>query len=294
MAQSLAHRFGQIIGDVLETAVVSPLLEKFAKEHGLYLDRKGPRPCRAGLKCKWIDLNGNSHDLDFVLERGGTPDKAGIPVAFIESAWRRYTKHSRNKVQEIQGAVEPLVETYHKIGPFKGAILAGVFTEGALTQLRSLGFRVLYFPYDAVVNAFKKVGVDCSSDERTPERSFQQKIEAFKRLTASQRKKLATALTESQAAMIDHFIAALSTVVSRQIDRIIVLALHGKSQEVITIADAINFIESYNDPGRAIRVERFEIQVRYNNGDIVSGSFKDKEGAVEFLRSYQPVENAIV
>jgi len=110
MARSPAHRFGQIVGDVLEEAI-RPLLERFAKKHDLYLDMKGNRPCRHGRKCSWTDLNKNSHDLDFVLERGGTLDKIGMPVAFIETAWRRYTKHSRNKAQEIQGALEPLAET---------------------------------------------------------------------------------------------------------------------------------------------------------------------------------------
>jgi hypothetical protein len=294
MAQSFAHRFGQIIGDVLEAAVVLPLLEQFAREHGLYLDRKGPRPCRKGLKCKWTDLNGNSHDLDFVLERGGTAEKAGIPVAFIEAAWRRYTKHSRNKVQEIQGAVAPLSETYHKISPFKGAILAGVFTDGALTQLRSLGFTILYFPYEAVVAAFKKLHVDCRSDEGTPESEFRGKIEAVQRLTPRQRRSLATALLKTQATKIRQFMAALAAAVSRQIDRIVILALHGQSQEVTTIADAIQFIESYVEDGRARPIERYEIQVRYNNGDIVSGNFRAKADAVEFLKSYQPVEHPVV
>ena len=80
------------------------------------------------------DLNGNEHDLDFVLERGGTATKRGIPVAFIETAWRRYTKHSRNKAQEIQGAIVPLFETYKRYHPLMGAILAGDFTPGALTN----------------------------------------------------------------------------------------------------------------------------------------------------------------
>ena len=102
MAQSPSHRFGQIIGEVLEAAVL-PLMRQFANSHELYLDQRGVRPCRSTRKCSWVDLNGNTHDLDFVLERGGTPDKVGTPVAFIETAWRRYTKHSRNKVQEIQG-----------------------------------------------------------------------------------------------------------------------------------------------------------------------------------------------
>jgi len=70
MAKSPAHRLGQIIGDVLEGAIL-PVLLDFADKHSLYLDRKGLRPCRTGLKCAWKDLNGNSHDLDYVLERGG-------------------------------------------------------------------------------------------------------------------------------------------------------------------------------------------------------------------------------
>ena len=42
MAESPSHRFGQIIGEVLETAV-EPLLRQFAKGHGLFLDRHGAR-----------------------------------------------------------------------------------------------------------------------------------------------------------------------------------------------------------------------------------------------------------
>lgn len=171
MAQSPAHRFGQIIGEVLEAAVL-PVLEHFALSHGLYLDKKGVRPCRRGRKCTWSDLNNNKHDLDFVLERGGSPDHVGAPAAFIETAWRRYTKHSKNKVQEIQGAVEPLAETYRNYAPFKGAILAGEYTEPSLAQLRSLGFTVLHYPYDSVVSAFRRFGIDASSDEGPPTRNF--------------------------------------------------------------------------------------------------------------------------
>jgi hypothetical protein len=107
MAISPGHKFGQLIGEVLEMAI-EPILSEFAKQQGLFLDKKGPRPVRDGQKVCWTDLNGNKHDLDFVLERGGTPDRFGVPVAFIEAAWRRYTKHSRNKAQEIQGAILPL------------------------------------------------------------------------------------------------------------------------------------------------------------------------------------------
>ena len=109
MAESHSHKFGQIIGDLLEIAI-QPHLEKFARKNKLFLDKKGIRKARPGKKVTWTDNNGNKHDLDFVIERGGAASKIGIPVAFIESAWRRYTKHSRNKAQEIQSAIIPLIE----------------------------------------------------------------------------------------------------------------------------------------------------------------------------------------
>jgi hypothetical protein len=77
MAESPAHRFGQIIGEVLEAAV-APLLAEFAEKHGLYLDKQGERPCRPGKRCTWLDLNENKHDLDFVLERGGSAESSAF------------------------------------------------------------------------------------------------------------------------------------------------------------------------------------------------------------------------
>jgi hypothetical protein len=112
MAESPSHAFGQIIGDVLEEALHEPL-RKLAKELGLYLDYKHPRASRGGKALvSWIDGKGNSHDLDYVFEQGGTEKKIGTPKAFIETAWRRYTKHSKNKAQEIEGAVGHLRARY--------------------------------------------------------------------------------------------------------------------------------------------------------------------------------------
>ncbi|MEX2092787.1 MAG: hypothetical protein WD971_08930 [Pirellulales bacterium] len=288
MARSPAHRFGQIVGEVLEVAI-RPLLERFAQQHGLYLDMKGERPCRRGRKCSWIDLNNNSHDLDFVLERGGTPDKIGMPVAFIETAWRRYTKHSRNKAQEIQGALEPLAETYRHLAPFKGAVLAGVFTDGAIAQLRSLGFTVLYFPCESVVKAFRKFGIDASSDESTSDRKFQRRVTAFEQLSEQEKKRLAGELAKAHSADVRGFLESLATAVLRQIERIIVLALHGEIHEVTTVDDAISFISSYPIQSTSKPLHRFEVEVRYNNGNVIAGRFGDQESAIGFLRGFQPV-----
>ena len=181
MAKSYSHKFGQIIGDLLELAI-QPYLYKFAKSHNLFLDKQGQRLARPGKKVSWTDERGNKHDLDFVLERGGTETQLGIPVAFIETAWRRYTKHSRNKAREIQSAIIPLSEKYQAHSPFIGVVLAGVFTKGALAQLKSLKFGVLYFPYDSILETFKKFGINAAFDENTTEPEFKRKISAWNKL----------------------------------------------------------------------------------------------------------------
>lgn len=287
MARSPAHEFGQIVGDLLESAV-EPLLREFAERHSLYLDRHGPRPARSGRKVSWTDLCGNTHDLDYVLERGGTAETLGVPVAFIETAWRRYTKHSRNKAQEIQGAILPLAEAYRHAAPFIGVILAGVFTEGALAQLHSLGFSVLYLPYDTVVQAFRGVSVDAYFDEATPDAEVSRKVRRWERLAAKTRRSAAHALLEGNSDSVQGFMHALEQSVTRQIELVRVLPLHGMATELSSVQDAISFIEHYDegqtDTPRA--VARYEVEIRYQNGDRIQGQFGDKAQAIAFLRDY--------
>ncbi|MBU0508383.1 DNA methylase [bacterium] len=291
MAESQAHRFGQIIGEVLETALI-PVFRQFARQHGIYLDMKGQRKCRDGLKCSWKDKYGNYHDLDFVFERGGTARKLGVPIAFIETAWRRYTKHSRNKAQEIQGAILPLADTYRNSAPLVGVVLAGVFTKGALVQLQSVGFKILYFPYDSVIEVFKKHGIAADFDEDTSEKEFQHKIQDYECLTNTQRTKLARELIATHESDVKYFIDALTTAVSRQVKRIIVLPLYGMHHEMKTIPEAIQFVEAYKQTkSLSDYIERYEIYVTFNNGNEVDGRFGDKASAIDFLRSYLPPMN---
>ena len=86
MATSPSHRWGQIIGQEFLEVAIEPLMRDVAAEHGLYLDQKGPRAARKGNKISRVDLYGNTHDLDFVLERNGSDARIGSPVAFIETA----------------------------------------------------------------------------------------------------------------------------------------------------------------------------------------------------------------
>lgn len=284
MAESYSHKFGQLIGELLEIAI-QPHLEKFVKKNKLYLDKKGVRQARPGKKLTWTDSNGNKHDLDFVIERGGTDDKIGNPVAFIETAWRRYTKHSRNKAQEIQSAIIPLIERYKNSSPFIGVVLAGVFTEGALNQLKSLGFGVLYFPYETVIMAFSKFGINADFDENTSESDFKKKIASFEK--NANKENIAKELLKINKNQVEIFFELLSNSVSRFIERVYILPLYGQESVSQTLIEAIAFLKTYSEKNVQNTLVKYEIIIKYNTGDKIEATFKDKKEAIKFLETYR-------
>ena len=79
-----------------------------------------------------------------------------------------------NKAQEIQGAILPVAEKYGWDKPFLGVILAGVFTSGSITQMKSSGFDIALFPYDSIVKAFLAVGIKADFDEDTSDVTFEE------------------------------------------------------------------------------------------------------------------------
>jgi len=283
MALSPSHKWGQIIGGFLEE-VFEKKLSKFSKKHKLYLDTQGIRKARKGKKVTWVDTYGNSHDLDFVVERYGTNSKIGEPVAFIESAWRRYTKHSRNKAQEIQGAILPLVATHKNYAPFMGVVLGGLFTGGAISQLESLGFNILYFSYNKIVKAFEKFGLDASFDEKTLAKEFNIKISKWDKF--SEKDKLAKYLLKLNKSEVDSFFVELEKCISRYIKSISITILHGEIFSVESVSQAINYVENYSEISKMRSVLKYEISIRYNNTDKIDGTFSNKKETLDFLNSY--------
>lgn len=284
MANSPSHRFGQIIGDLLEE-IMTPQLENFCQGRGLYLDKKGVRgKARHGKKVAWLDKYGNSHDLDFVIEKGGTESVKGRPLAFIEAAWRRYTKHSRNKAKEIQGALLPIAEKHHWDKPFLGVILAGVFTEGSLTQMKTSGFEVALFPYESIVLAFSSVGIDVRFDEKTPDTTFQRTIEEMEHLAISKRCDLKRHLIDANQKLLNQFFVELQATLDRQIEQIILIPLHGQQNQFETTSDAITFVSSYQEEAwHEGGFRKYEIIVRYSNGDKIEAFFQDKKKVIDFI-----------
>lgn len=283
MAKSPAHTFGQEIGNLLEE-VITPALQQICDSRSLYLDKKGLRGnARLGKKVTWKDGFGNSHDLDFVIERGGTSDKVGDPVAFIESAWRRYTKHSKNKAQEIQGAVLSVVEKYKLNGPITAVLLAGEFTEPSIKQLRSLGFHILHIPYEGIIKAFDKVGVDAKFGENTKDSEVKAKVDALRKLNQNQRKELRDALLSVNEEIIHTFIMDMERALDRSINRVVIVPLYGTDYEFRTKEDAIEFLNSFRIEDKTTSFRKYEVLVEFSNGDKINGVFSEKSQALRFI-----------
>ena len=284
MAKSPAHKFGQLIGNLLEE-LIEPFLTDFASESGLYLDyQKNSRAARKGKKVTWEDPYGNFHDLDYVLERDGTAKIVGTPVAFVEVAWRRYTKHSRNKAQEIQGAILPVAEKYQWSNPFLGAVLAGEFTDGSVEQLRSLGFHVLYFPYDTIVAAFASQGMNVAFNESTPDTDFQKCVRQIEKTSVATMQKVKDHLSAANEAAVGRFMDSLKERLERMVERVVVIPLYGRSNEFATIGEALAFLDRHFVHEGAGEFRKYEVFVSFTNGDKVEGSFKEKTKVREFLR----------
>jgi hypothetical protein len=293
MAESLAHRWGQIIGECFEH-FVRDFLGKVARKHHLYLDFKGPRTARGGQgKVTWQDGYGNKHDLDYVLERGGTEESLGVPVAFVESAWRRYTTHSKNKVQEIEAAVTPVALTFSRHQPFCGAVLAGEFTRNALHQLESKGFCVLHIPYTSILSAFQQTGIDASSEDGsggTTEEQFRKKIRKWESLPREQAlSRLLERLHALHQGEIADFKRRMEAALTRQVSSIRLTVLRGCSVEHQDIESAIAYLL---EEGKSKRLRKggdqrevFEVQVRFNTGAKIEATFSKRSEAIAFLRN---------
>ncbi len=296
MAESFSHKWGQIIGNLLQESI-QETLQQVADQHGLYLDYQRKRAARPGKKVTWQDRHGNVHDLDYVLEHGGTETARGLPAAFIETAWRRYTKHSRNKAQEIQGDVLALADTYSHLRPFLGIVLAGVFTKESLEQLRSCGFTAAYIPYDHILRAFAAVGIDAAFGEDTEEDAFRAKVRQFAALAERKIARIKRTLLNppkgkddsgenSTAPMVD-FLTALNTSLSRGVQGITVAVLHGEPRHIATAAEAIAYLQNYPDSqGCAAPASKYELHVRYNTGDVIDAIFQHKDDAIRFLQRF--------
>lgn len=155
--------------------------------------------------------------------------------------------------------------------------------------MKSHGFTVLYFPYDTIIAAFRRVGINAKFDESTADAQFAQRVSAWEALSNRQRQRVAQGLVKINSDAIKEFLEALGAAITRKIETVRILALHGKTVQWTSIDQAIAYIESYDEDDEGSKpVAKYEILIRYSNGDRIEAQFADKARSIQFLRSYQP------
>ena len=85
---------------------------------------------------------------------------------------------------------------------------------------------------------------------------------------------------------VDVFFESLTKSVLRYIDSIFILPLHGQESSLQTVTEAILFLKEYSENKPNQSLFKYEIIIRYNTGDKIEASFKDKKDAIKFLETY--------
>ena len=280
---SPGHKLGQMVGMILQGTLKAPL-QKIALGKGLYCDCQGPRPgVREGTKVTWVDLHGIPHDLDYVFERNASPFKRGEPVAFIEVAWRRYTKHSRAKSGEIEGALLPLSQTFPSVR-FLGAIIAGEYTEQGLEQLRRSGISVMAISFNIIRDVFASENVKIDYPEKA---SAQEKAElnrVLESLNQTQLKKIPEHLWKSIERDYGEFERRLTAELERVPKSIRVVTLLGYDRTFSTIEEAIKALEvETRTIAPSLSEQGYEVFVEFATGSKIDARFKTKDELMRFL-----------
>lgn len=189
---SAGHRLGQIVGDWWETKVIYPLLGEVANSLGLFLDnRVVTRSCRRG-KIKWADVEGNYVDYDYVLELGGSATKLGVPVAFLESFWRRGMRHSKDKARDDTNKLLPMRQTY-PTARFLAIAACGEFTEPAREYVRTREVELFFISKEKIIEAFQSIGVQIDYHDTLPEAQKMELVRAVERQITDESLRLAAA-----------------------------------------------------------------------------------------------------
>lgn len=278
---SAGHRLGQLIGDWWEEYLALPLLNEVAGSLELYLDcRFNSRTCR-GEKIDWPDEDGNNVDYDFVLELDGTSEKRGIPVAFLETFWRRGARHSKDKARDDSGKLSPMRNTY-PTARFLGILALGDFTAPAKQYVTNRDIKLLCIPKEKAISAFRAHNLTIDYPDKLPESDKLRLVEDFQSLFTDQTKKsVADKLRElvglaSFRAYQNDFSAVLSAL-PQEIK--IVRSQHGYPVVFASIREAAEFLNAptFRDE---IDVTTYRYSVQYSDGT----EFERELSSVEDIR----------
>jgi hypothetical protein len=102
------------------------------------------------------------------------------------------------------------------------------------------------------------------------------------------REALRRRLIETKGDQVAGFVSALDQALLRRVSAVIVTVLHGNQQQIATISAAIDFLQRYSETAMSTAPpSKWEIDVRFTNGDTIHAVFQQKVDAIRFLESFR-------
>ena len=149
----------------------------------------------------------------------------------------------------------------------------------------SEGFDVIYIPIEIIQRAFSVVDVDAHWEENTPEHILQEKVDAFEQLDQHEVEKIKDELLNFTSEQLEEFRSRLCRSLERKVETIRIISTFGDENTFSNIPEACNFIAKFNVSLRQLKFYKFEIYIRYSNGDKLEAQYTDRSYAIGFLQS---------
>lgn len=108
----------------------------------------------------------------------------------------------------------------------------------------------------------------------------------FSRLSTQKRNVILSQLKAHNSDQLHEFFGKIELSLSRKITSIVVYPLHGLVVELNSAQAAYEFLASYNEGQENLPVARYEIIVKFSNGDKIEAQYHEKQRALFFLKEY--------
>ena len=168
-----------------------------------------------------------------------------------------------------------------------GAILAGEYTEGGKKQLTSHNIDVLHIPFAVLADSFKKHGVNLDYPENAGNDRKRSIIRRWEDLSKQDIKRVEEELKAAIGEEYSIFRSALEKSLLRNIEVVVILPLYGSELVFTSVGEAIQtLVDSKSEQPARCKFAKYEIQIRFSNGDRVEGTFHSKDKAMEFLKTF--------
>ena len=156
--------------------------------------------------------------------------------------------------------------------------------------MESNGIQVLYIPYELIVDCFKIKDIDLDYAEDAPDSDKTNLILKFNSLSCHDITDIESCIKSNSGDVYANFMDKLKDALFRKPDSIIIVPLFGKGKEFNIISDAIDYVDTFSEEQNVDNPFcKFEVYIRFGNGDKIDCSLENKERLILFLEKFNNI-----